>query len=470
MGHLIKHSKDRTSLFLPIYNVKKIEDQIGAGHAHKHDTRFAHNNRSYYSQDSVSATLADEAKKHHIRPHLVKEKQKEALIMAEYRKEEARREQEKVKSEERRSKMQQIKNELQIGEIEGFDDTMLDLKIQEKIMEDLERQKKENKLGKAGVTYPKSQQLVSQSQSRVPGYEHHQQPHDMHHIRHQDPHAQSMYSGDIHSQNMPQQGMGQRRDQQGMGQQGVVQQGVIQQCVDQQGIGQGMGHQDMGQNVSQQRMYQQGMGQQGGYLQDASQQNTYSPPQDINSQGMFYQGAHQQGRPQQDMHSQSIYQQQEWPQHGMYPQQIHHSPEMFQQQMPQHDVHPQGLQPQGMNNSNMPQPDQRNIPQNYQSQQYNLSPNNSNWQGENSSYPMERQNSTEFNQIRRAEINVPNNTSEPYRQMEVSHNIPRLEVGDAIQSGSNLISYGTIKWIGKFSGFSEKIAGVEMVKKLCTTV
>ena len=48
--------------------------------------------------------------------------------------------------------------------------------------------------------------------------------------------------------------------------------------------------------------------------------------------------------------------------------------------------------------------------------------------------------------------------------MGVSHNMPRLEVGDAVQSGSNPISYGTIKWIGEFLGCHEKIAGVEMVK------
>ena len=47
--------------------------------------------------------------------------------------------------------------------------------------------------------------------------------------------------------------------------------------------------------------------------------------------------------------------------------------------------------------------------------------------------------------------------------MKVSCNMPPLEVGDAVQSGSNPISYGTIKWIGEFSGFHEEIAGIEMV-------
>ena len=85
------------------------------------------------------------------------------------------------------------------------------------------------------------------------------------------------------------------------------------------------------------------------------------------------------------------------------------------------------------------------------------------------SYTIERQHSTKFHQNVQAKPNVPNNTSEPYRQMGVSRNMPPLEVGDAVQSGSNPISYETIKWIGEFSGFHEKIAGIEMVKKLCTT-
>ena len=295
MGHLIKNSKEHTSLFVPVYCVREIEDQDSssgiAGQSHKYDTRFPHENRSYNPQDSVSATLADEAKKHGMSPSVVKEKQKEALKMVEHKKEEARREQEKAESKERRFKMQQIKNELQIGEIEGFDDTMLDLKRQAKIMEDLECQKK-------------------------------------------------------------------------------------------------------------------------------------------NKQG-----------------------------------QMPYSQKMFQQQPLQQGIHSQGLQPQGMNNSNMPQldPYQMSTSQNYQSQQCNLSPNNSNWQGENPSYSVERQHSTEFHQILRAETN----NSEPYRQMEISYNMHRLEVGDAIQIGSNPI-YGTIKWIGELSGSRGLLAGVEMVRKLCT--
>ena len=49
--------------------------------------------------------------------------------------------------------------------------------------------------------------------------------------------------------------------------------------------------------------------------------------------------------------------------------------------------------------------------------------------------------------------------------MVVSCKMPPLEIGDAVQSGSNPISYGTIKWIGEFMGCHEKIAGVEMVEK-----
>ena len=431
MDHLIKNSKEHTSLFIPVYCVSKIEDQDSssrvAGQSHKYDTRFPHENRSYNPQDSVSATLAYEAKKHGMSPSMVKEKQKEVLKMVEYKKEEARREQEKV---ERRFKMQQIKNELQIGKIEGFDDTMLDLKRQAKIMEDLECQKKRNKQGqidKVDVTYPESQHSVSESQSRVSGYEYHQDPRG--------------------SQGITQQGMGQQgRDQQSLNQQYISQQGMSQQGMDQQSVGQ-------------QGMGQQGMGQQGIYLQGTSQQNIYPPPQDIHSQGMFQQGVH---LPQQDMYSQGAYQQ-GWPHQGAYPQQMPHSQETFQQQPLQQGIHSQGLQPQGMNNSNMPQldPYQRSTSQNYQSHQYNLSPNNSNWQGENPSYPMERQHSTEFHQILRAKANVPNNNSEPY-------NMPQLEIGDAVQSGSSPISYGTIKWIGELSGSRGLIAGVEMVRKLCT--
>ena len=567
MGHLIKNSKEHTSLFIPVYCVRKIEDQDSssgiAGQSHKYDTRFPHENRSYNPQDSMSATIADEAKKRGMSPSMLKEKQKEALKMVEHKKEEAWREQEKVESKERRFKMQQIKNELQIGEIEGFDYTMLDLKRQAKIMEDLERQKKGNKQGqidKVDLTYPESQHSVSESQSRVSSYEYHQDPRSLRGITQQGTGQQSRDQQRINQQcisqqgmsqqgmdqqsvgqqgigrqgicqqGMNQQGMGQQdisqqvmgqqamdqqsmgqqsmgrqgicqqgigqqgigqqgisqrgmgqqgMDQQGMGQQGMGQQGICQRQMSQQemiqqvmgqqgisqqgmfqqetskqGIGQGMGHQDMGQQ-SQQGMGQQGMGQQGIYLQGSSQQNTYPPPQDIHSQDMFQQGVH---LPQQDIHSRGAYQQ-GWPHQGAYLQQMPHSQEMFQQLQLQQGIHSQGLQPQGMNNCNMPQldPYQRSTSQNYQFQQCNLSPNNSNWQGENPSYPVERQHSTEFHQILRAETNE----SEPYRQM------PQLEIGSAIQIGSNPI-YGTIKWIGELSGSRGLIAGVEMVRKLCT--
>ena len=353
----------------------------------------------------------------------------------------------KVESEERGYNMQQIKDALQTEETEGFDDALLDPKIQEKILEDLEQQHKENKqrftqTGKANITYPKLQRSASESQSRASGHEYHQQPCSKKQISHQDPRAQCIYSEDIHSQGMTHHGM----DQQEM-----RQQSISQQKMGCQGIS------------------QQGMGQQGIYPQSTFQQSTNLPPQDFHSQGMFYQGFHQQGMSQQDLHSQGVYQQ-EWPHQAVYPQEMH-SQEMFQQRMSQQDIHPQGLQPQGISQSNMPQPGpyQRNAPQSYHSQQYNLFPNNGNLQGENPSYPMNKQPSTEFHQILRAETNVPNNTLEPNRQMEVSRNMPRLEVGDAVQRGSNPISYGTIKWIGEFSGSHEKIAGVEMVKKLCTT-
>ena len=188
------------------------------------------------------------------------------------------------------------------------------------------------------------------------------------------------------------------------------------------------------------------------YQQTTFQQSTCLPLQGIHSQGIFQHGVHQQGMPQQDMHSQGDYQQ-GWPHQGVYPQQAYQSQERASQQY----MHPQGLHPQDVNKSTMLQPDQdqRNAPQYYQSQQCN--------------YQMERRHSIDFHLTFQAE-NVPNNTSEPYRQMELLHNVPRLEIGDAVQSNSNPISYGTIKWIGEFLGSHEKIAGVEMVKKLFTNL
>ena len=372
-------------------------------------------------------------------PHNLSSVGHQALAMPDYNKQEtASREHKKVEIEERRFKMQQIKDELPIGETEGFDNALLDVKRQEKFLEDIKQQKKE-----ANVTYLESQQSVSESQSRVSGYEHHQQPHRKQQISHQDPRAQYIYPEDTHSPG---------RTQQGMGQQEMRQQSVSQQRMGQQG----MGCQSMG---------QQGMGQQRIYPQSAPQQSTYLHLQDTLSQDVFQQSVHQHGMLQQDLHSQHVYQQ-EWSHQGVYPQQVHNSQEMLQQELPQLDIHSQSLNSQGINNSNMPQPGtyQRSAPQNYQSQHHNLLPSNGNWQSEN---PMTRH---EFHQILRAETNIPNNNYKPYRQTDVSHNTPQLEVGDAVQSGINPASYGTIKWIGELSGFHELIAGVEMVKKLCAIV
>ena len=367
------------------------------------------------TQDSVTTTIDFKAKRHDVSPSSIKENQKEMFKEVEQRKEEARREQEKAEFNERRLNMLKVKHELQIGEIEGFDDTIMDRKRQEKILEDLKRQNEGNQqsfsqAGKANVNYPELQQSVPKSQSPLPGYQHHQQQQSNHQISQQDPCAQSMYSHDIHPQ-------------------------------------------DMCQPV---------MGQQEIYWHDASQQSTYTslqnmPLQEIHPQGMLQRESHHHGMPQQDMHSQGMLNP-TMPQQGAHPQ----------------GLHPQGLYPQGMNNSNMSQLDQyqRAVPHNYQYQQYNQPPNNSNWHGQNPQYGMGRQQSFE---ILRAGANAPDNAhfndtpqtrpSEPYRQMEASHNTLVLEVGDAIQSGYNPVSYGTIKWIGEIPGSRGLIAGVEMVLK-----
>ena len=483
MNHVIETSKNHTTVCLPVYCVKKIESQDdtggSGGHGHKYDTRFSEQNRSYCNpQDSVTTTIDVEAKRHGISPTAIKENQKEIFKEVEQRKEEARREQEKAESNERRLNMQKVKDELQIGEIEGFDDTMLDRKRQEKILEDLKRQNKGNQqnssqVGKANLNYPELQQSVPESQS---GYQRHQQQQTNHQISQQDPRAQGTYSQDMHPPGMGPPSMGHPgmtqpnmrhpgMTQPGMGhvtQPGMTQPGMTQPGMTQPSMSQpGMGHPGM---------TQPSMGQQEIYWQNTSQSCMYPPSQNIPSQevqpqGILQQESHHHGIPQQDIHSQG----------------------MFHQQMPQQGAHLQGLHlqglyPQGMNNSNMSQLDQyqRGVPHNYQYQQYNQPPDNSNWQGKNPQYAMGRQQSFEFNQILRAEANAPDNAhfndtpqtrpSEPYGQMEASHDMPPLEVGDAIQSGNNPVSYGTIKWIGEIQGSRGLIAGVEMVLKFSLVV
>ena len=106
---------------------------------------------------------------------------------------------------------------------------------------------------------------------------------------------------------------------------------------------------------------------------------------------------------------------------------------------------------------------------------------------------MKRQQSVEAHQSLQIELNTPNSTncrnapqnintrqyqcssqdkhrpSASYRQSETSDNVPTLKVGDAIQSGSNPVSYGTIKWIGNLPDIVRLIAGVEIVMEICAS-
>jgi len=195
MKNYIHDSKDHSSLFLPEYVVRKIEDQDDNGgaisHGHNYDTRFLQQNCSHNPQDSLSTTVANEAKMHGMSTTMIKDNQKEAFKKIEQRNNEAKKAKEAIKSNERRHQMQQIKDKLQIGEIEGFDDTMLDIERQKKIMEDLERQNKENQLnssqiGKANAAYNEPSPTVSQSQPTKSGYRHDQQLHNKQQIA-QDP-------------------------------------------------------------------------------------------------------------------------------------------------------------------------------------------------------------------------------------------------------------------------------------------
>ena len=450
MNHLIENSKVHSKLCLPGYLVKKIEDQGGnggtVGHGHNYGTRFPQQNHSYYSQDSHGMSTIDE--KH----------QKEAFKKFDQRKEEARKEKETIQSHERRHQVQQTKKELQIGEIEGFDDTMLDRKRQEKIMEDLERQKKENKQNssqsaKTNASYNEPAPTVPQSQSTVSDYRYDQQIHNNRQIAQQGPPAQGIPPQDVHAQ--------------GMFNPDVSQPGMYPQCAPQQGM----------YSPPQGRPYH-GM-----------------PQQDMQSQGMYHQGMPQPGMPQPGMPQPGMPQpgmpQQGMPPQGMPPQGMPPQGMPPQGMPPQGVVYPQDQYPQGATHPNMAHghPYQQGMPQNYQTQQYNHPSNNDNWRGENPgpSYPVERQQSVEFRQILRAETNAPYDTNssgtsqtiptrqyqntsqdlyrppEPRRQIEAPHNMPPLEEGDAIQSGNNPVSYGTIKWIGELPGSVGPIAGVEMV-------
>ena len=428
MNNYIQPSKEHSSLFLPEYTVRKVEDQASnggaVGHGHNYDTRFSHQNCSYNPQDSVSATVANEAKQHGMSTTMMKENQKEAYKVFE----DAKKAKEAIKSNERRYQMQQTKNELQIGEIEGFDDTMLDIERQKKIMEDLKRQNQENQLNasqlhKANTTYNETSPTIPQSHSTTSGYQHDQQLQDKQQIT-QDPRTQGVRTQDVHSQ-------------------GNYQPDVTQQVI-------------FSQNTPQQEMYPPSQGKPP--CNSSSQYNI--------QQGMALYPPH--GMPQQDIHLQNMYQQ------GMPLQGI-----MSQQGMHYRDVHPHDQYPY-----------QHGVPESYQTQPYNQPPINSNWHGENPPYAMERQQSqqsVEFNQILRAGTNEPNDNCsrgtfytnpakqchnasqdiygppEPYRQMEESRNMLPLELEDAVQSGNNPILYGTIKWIGELPGSVGLIAGVEMV-------
>ena len=395
------------------------------------------------SRSTVSDYQYDQQLRHGMS---VEENQKEALKKIEQRKEEARREKEIIESNERRHQMKQIKGQLQIGEIEGFDDTMLDPKRQEKIMEDLKRQNKANQQNSSqtGKPYNESPPTVSQSQSTVSDYQYDQQLHNKHQMVHQDPYAQGMHPQDVHSQ-------------------GMYQPGMPQPGMPPPGMPQGMHPQDVhSQGMFQPHISQQGIYSQGAYSQDTPQQGMYLPSQGSNMSSQYVppQGILLHGMSEQDIRSQGMHRQ------GVYPQYQHPQSKM-QSNVTQQDPYQQGI---------------------LQGYQYIQPPNNSNWHGENVSYPMGRQQSDGFHQILRAETNVPNSSDashivstrqyqstphdvyrppEPHRQMEAPHNLPPLEVGDAVQSSNNPVAYGTIKWIGELPGSKELIAGLEMVLNFC---
>ena len=145
MSHYIEESKHHSTLFLPGYFVKKIGDQDdngGDNHKHAHSTKSVKHNHYYNPQDVMSVTIdSKDRRRQTISTAMVKESQKGTSKKVEQSNKEIQREQEQAKSNERRLRLQRIKNELQIGEIKGFDDTMLDPERQEKIFEDLKHQK-----------------------------------------------------------------------------------------------------------------------------------------------------------------------------------------------------------------------------------------------------------------------------------------------------------------------------------------
>ena len=144
MDSLINPKPGHTRLFLPFYCVAKdIGDNDTASHGHGYNTRH-HQNNSSYNQPSTIHGERDKQQGISAKKQIEESKrinQEAKKIMEQEERE--RKQVQMAESGRRRNQQLQIKDELRLHEMEGFDDTMLDPDRQKEILEKIKHQRNE---------------------------------------------------------------------------------------------------------------------------------------------------------------------------------------------------------------------------------------------------------------------------------------------------------------------------------------
>ena len=139
MDDMIMPAHGRSRLFLPIGCFRKDDSQERSSFSHAYNTR--HSNPSYHPRSDATSKPQDRSVSNKLR-------------------------EEKATSDEQRHKQLQFRDELQIGEMEGFDDTMLDPVKQQEIM--VKIQKENSDLRKS--YQPDQKQIQGPAQIRTDTY------------------------------------------------------------------------------------------------------------------------------------------------------------------------------------------------------------------------------------------------------------------------------------------------------------
>ena len=212
MDHLISPTVKHTRLFLPIYLVEK--DTTNSEARHGHNTRFSQDNSSFNQPTYTEKAKWQDTAPTAYKPSQIEESKKRNQEAQKVIEQDEYERQQQVESSKRRNQQLQIKEKLQIKEIKGFDDTMLDPDTQKQIWEKIKDQKGSHHEAKQNVHGENSGNLSTQQVAPLDRNYHY------HHSVDQpmDQHSQFRQPMDQHDQPMDQRNQSNDQRNQSMGQ------------------------------------------------------------------------------------------------------------------------------------------------------------------------------------------------------------------------------------------------------------